>query len=127
MDKHIATASLLAREMPYSPMLRTRVACVLLGSGGEPIGSSTNSLRTHPMQAKWSSRAGQPLRVRLHAEIGALVRAKGEEPTTAIVVRVNKAGEFVKSFPCPICLGALQHFGCREIVYWDGLAFRKAV
>jgi deoxycytidylate deaminase len=74
------------------------------------VSTGVNSYtKTHPRQAHYGKLAGQPKRQYLHAEIAALLRAPSDADTL-VVIRVNKAGEFVNSKPCPVCALAIRHF-----------------
>lgn len=78
--------------------------------GGRVVSVGYNSYtKTHPQQAKFAKLAGQPKREFLHAEVASLIRAP-RDADTLVVIRVNKAGEYVCAKPCPICRLAIDHF-----------------
>lgn len=74
--------------------------------------------RTHPIQAKFATDVGQPLRVYLHAEIAALVRLKrGSKPHKIFIERYTKDGKPANAKPCAICEAALKHYGIKKVEY----------
>lgn len=80
--------------------------------------------RTHPVQSKWALRAersyGEDLgkKTYLHAEIGALIKAKGKA-NTVVVCRVGGLSgvELFNARPCKICSGFLREFGVKHVHY----------
>lgn len=85
---------------------------------GKVISIGFNSyVRTHPLQAKYASRAGKPDLIYIHAEIDALVRARGRKIHKIFVSRMDAHGNYVMAKPCPICQEALRDFGVK-IVGW---------
>jgi tRNA(Arg) A34 adenosine deaminase TadA len=96
-----------------------RVSCASYDSKGRLISTAWNMPRkSHPIQAKYANKAGQPFRINLHAEILCLIRAR--EPVHRIqVVRIDRSGSLKPSFPCPVCMGYIQDIGVKEIVFHD--------
>ncbi|MCA9333522.1 hypothetical protein KC963_00575 [Candidatus Saccharibacteria bacterium] len=93
-----------------------RHGCVVLDKRGAIISYGYNREKTHPKQAYYSSRVGQPHRIRLHAEIDALIRCR-EEPHTLLVVRIGKNGEYRYSRPCEVCQLAIVASGLEYVLY----------
>ena len=54
-----------------------------------------------------------------HAELGAILGMSRHitEGATVYVARVDKAGEYKLSKPCPMCHEALKHVGVKKVVY----------
>jgi tRNA(Arg) A34 adenosine deaminase TadA len=81
------------------------------------ISTAENSyIKTHPTQLKYAMACGEPHKGFLHAEILALIRARGKG-YRIVVRRFNKAGEPVSSKPCPICMMALKESQIKQIEY----------
>lgn len=88
------------------------------------IAVGVNSLKSHPIQKKFSS---NPHRIFLHAETDCLIRtAKMIHPEDfnrlyMYVARVKKGpdGKFVPALakPCDGCMGLIQHHGLKG-VFW---------
>lgn len=70
--------------------------------------------RTHPLQAKYSARAGKPLAIYLHAELNALIKA-GRKIHRLVVMRYNKDGSPALAKPCKACQLAIKDFGVRYV------------
>lgn len=83
-----------------------------------PTYTAFNSLKTHPLQARWKDREQ---RIHLHAEIGAIIKyARGNftnlKDQSLYVARLNSFGAAM-AFPCEGCLGAIDEFGIHEVIY----------
>lgn len=82
---------------------------------GKVISIGRNSyVRSNKTQRKYAKLVGKPDSVYLHAEIDALVRAKGRQIHTMFVSRITPTG-YALSKPCDICSQALKDFGVKEI------------
>ena len=66
--------------------------------------------KTHPMQARYAKLSGRPNAIYLHAEVSALVRARGKVHKL-VVMRYGADGEPVLSKPCPACQLAIKDYG----------------
>ena len=58
-----------------------------------------------------------PEKIYLHAEILALLRAKGQKVFRLTVERYNKEGQPVLAKPCLICQKAIKAFGVAEVTW----------
>lgn len=102
-----------------------RLAATIWMRGYYIIGG-VNSLKTHPVQKKFSS---NPHRIFLHAEIDALVKAQKMintfEECVMYVARVKQGqgGGFIPALakPCDGCMGFIHHLGLKG-VFWTGEA-----
>lgn len=97
-----------------------KVSCMTFSRRGRVLSTAYNQpFKSHPIQALYAMKAGQPERINLHAEILALIRAR--EPVHTIqVLRVGKKNFTPKpSFPCCICMGYILDSGVKEIVFHD--------
>ena len=58
----------------------------------------------------------------VHAEIGCILGMPRDVTDGAdlYVCRINRAGEFRNSKPCPMCHGALKHVGVKRVYYTTG-------
>ena len=93
------------------------VKATVLDKRGNIVSTAMNSFtKTHPTQKKYADRCGQPHKVYLHAEVAALIRAKGRG-YKIVVERYNRLGEPVLAKPCPICLMAIKEAGITRIEY----------
>lgn len=78
-----------------------------------------NYTKTHPIQAKYATKAGIPQKIYLHAEIDALLKVKyGVKPHKMVIIRRSKkTGELLPSKPCPVCQQAIEDFNIKELEY----------
>lgn len=107
MSRALEKAKQLALETPYIKG-RQRVAAIALDKRGRVISYGVNSYcKTHPEQKDLAEKVGNPDACFLHAEVAAIVKAK--RPIHKLVVaRIGSTGEFLPSYPCPICLLAIK-------------------
>jgi tRNA(Arg) A34 adenosine deaminase TadA len=71
-------------------------------------------IRTHPLQAFYGAKAGKPNAVFLHAELAALLKARGKVHRL-VVIRYNSKGVPVLAAPCPICQLALRDWDVKIV------------
>lgn len=71
--------------------------------------------KTHPKQKEFAAKAGQPYKEYLHAEIHAMIRAKGKPIYKLTIERYNAHGVPQNSAPCPVCLEAIKAFSVKVI------------
>jgi hypothetical protein len=87
--------------------------------------------RTHPVQSKWATRAemryGEDFskKTYLHAEIGAMIKAK-KDADTIVICRVGGVSglELLNARPCKVCSGFLIESGIKNIHYSTKGGFR---
>lgn len=88
---------------------------------GRVISSAENSYeKTHPIQAMYAKKVGHPLRHCLHAEIAAIIRAKGKPIHSIFIERYGKKGEPRDAMPCPVCQLAIKEAKIEIISYTVG-------
>lgn len=73
-------------------------------------------VRTHPLQAKYSKKAGKPDAIYIHAELAALLKARGKVHKL-VVVRYGKNGQPLLAKPCAACQLAINDFGVKLVSY----------
>ena len=78
---------------------------------------TNNYTKTHPLQAKFAVLANKPHNIYLHAEIAAIIAAKGKHIKSIIISRFNKEGKPLPAAPCPICRLAIKHFNIKNIYH----------
>jgi deoxycytidylate deaminase len=93
------------------------MVALALNKKGKIISIGYNSYsKTHPHQAKYAIKCGQPKKIWLHAEVAALIKAK-ESVDKIVVVRVLRDGSVANATPCPVCAMAIKAAGVRKIEY----------
>lgn len=84
---------------------------------GNVIATGVNSYtKTHPKQAHYAEKCGDPKKVFLHAEIAALVKCR-KQPYKIKIERYSKEGSPMNAQPCPICMMAIKEAGVKLIEY----------
>lgn len=93
------------------------ISAIIYDKRGRVISVGSNSyVKTHPMQAKYASAAGDPKKVFLHAEIHAITRCSDINKAFRIAVfRYNEDGSPALARPCPICMSAIRAAGIKHI------------
>jgi tRNA(Arg) A34 adenosine deaminase TadA len=88
---------------------------------GKLLSIATNSYKkTHPIQAYFANRVGQPAKIYLHAEIHAIIKA-GDKPIYKMVVtRIGRNHKALNAKPCPVCQEAIKAYGIPFVSYTTG-------
>lgn len=85
---------------------------------GNLISYGTNSyVKTHPIQAALARSVGQPERIYLHAEISAIIRARGKAIHKIKIERYDFSGNEANAHPCPVCMLAIKQAGIKLVEY----------
>lgn len=79
-----------------------------------------NYVKSHPVQAYWAERVGQPQRIFLHAEIAAIIQARGKAMYKIRIERYSASGEPKMACPCAVCQLAIKQAGIKVIEYTVG-------
>lgn len=79
--------------------------------------ATNNYDKSHPLQKYFAEKAGQHERIYLHAEIGAILRAKDRQVHHIRVFRYGANGETLLAKPCPVCMEAIKAFGVKQLSY----------
>lgn len=95
---------------------RQDITAIAYDKRGRIISVGKNSyVKTHPLQASFAKSIGKPDACYLHAEIDALIKARGRTVHRLFVSRVNKHGQYCLARPCPSCQRAIEHFGVKIV------------
>lgn len=85
---------------------------------GRLISVGTNSYKkSHPLQAYFARKVGEPFKTNLHAEVHALIQSKGKQVHTLLVQRFDSQGNPKLAKPCKICQEAMRAFGVTKAIY----------
>jgi tRNA(Arg) A34 adenosine deaminase TadA len=76
--------------------------------------------RTHPLQKHFAELVGLYGKEYLHAEIDALLKAKGKPVYSIVIERYAQDGRPLLAKPCPICETAIRAFGVDHIYFTTG-------
>lgn len=114
----------LARSLTLNCDLNYKLACVITDKQGKLISVGWNSSKTHPTQAKYAAKTGHHTKIFLHAEIAALVKAKGRG-SRMYIVRVTKNGNLGNSRPCSVCQLAIREAGIKNVWYTTATKIQK--
>lgn len=118
-------------DVAYSSPSEFKVGAVLLSKKKVISFSCNYDRRTHPVQSKWATRAemryGEDYskKTYLHAEIGALIKAK-KDADTVVICRVGGLSglELLNARPCKVCSGFLIESGIKHVHYSTNQGFR---
>ena len=111
LDKAIEIASLLEGN-------KYKLCAIITDKRNKILSIGVNSfVKTNPLQKKYADRLGEPDKMFIHAEIGAIINLPyGSKPHNIYVARVNRKKSFLAK-PCPICQLALKEIGIENIYY----------
>jgi len=76
-------------------------------------------IKTHPLQAEFAEKAGNSLAIYLHAEIDALIKAKGPVYKLSVERRLAD-GTLGNAEPCKICKLAIERAAVQVVEYSTG-------
>lgn len=95
------------------------ITAIIYDKRGNVLSIGRNSyVKTHPVQARYAERAGEPHKVFLHAEIDAIIKLKSKDEEKAhriAVFRYTEDGSPATARPCKICMGAIAKTRIKEI------------
>lgn len=105
-----------------SPVFRARIAAILCDKRGRIVSVGFNSTKTNPLAKRYN-----PLSGYLHAEMGAILRARREGFTdwTRASLYVARAKQEAKggiyhignAMPCPGCAGLIRDFKIGKVIH----------
>lgn len=91
---------------------RFEIKATCFDKRGKIISVGYNSYKkSHPIQSHFARLAGLPEKVFLHAEIAALLKARGKDVEKIKVERYDSKGNPVNAAPCPVCQLAIKNWG----------------
>ena len=91
---------------------RQNIIAYCFDKRGRLISTGRNSyVRTHPLQKHFAEKVGHHGKEFIHAEIDAILKAKGKQINSIHIVRLDSKGKARLAKPCPICMEAIQAFG----------------
>ncbi len=97
--------------------IKQNITAMIFDKKGRILSIGKNSyVKTHPLQAEYAKKVGDPNKIYLHAEVAAIIRCRDLSKAYKIVItRVNVNGEFVLAKPCSICMRAIKESGITVI------------
>lgn len=99
---------------------KQEITATIFDKRGRILAVGKNSYdQSHPRQAYYAAKVGDPKKIYLHAEIAALIKCKGN-PYKIKIERYNKQGEPRLAKPCPICELAIKEAGISFVEYTVG-------
>jgi tRNA(Arg) A34 adenosine deaminase TadA len=103
----------------YNQKNKYIVGSIALNEKGKKVAVAFNSYtKTHPRMKELGKKVHKEDKVYLHAEIGALIKAKGKAKKL-VVARLLADNTFAISKPCPICMEAIRQAEIDEVYYTD--------
>lgn len=93
------------------------MTAIIYDKRGRVLSVGNNSyVKTHPLQAEYARRAGEPEKVYLHAEIHAITRCGCLDKAHKIVIfRYKEDGSPANARPCRICQSAIKASGIKYL------------
>lgn len=87
-----------------------QVTAIIYDKRGRVLSVGSNSyIKTHPLQAKHATQAGEPYKVFLHAEVHSITKCRDLSKAYRIsIFRYLEDGSPADARPCPICCSALK-------------------
>lgn len=100
------------------PKKRYHILAKCYDKKGRLLSAAFNSYtKSHPLQAWLAKQVGHESQIHLHAEIAAILRARGKPIHRIVTERFDKAGLPVNAEPCPICKLAIKMFGISKVEF----------
>lgn len=95
------------------------ISAVIYDKRGNVLSVGNNSyVKTHPLQAEYARRAGEPHKVYLHAEIHAITRcAELDRAHRMVIFRYAQDGSPAMAAPCKICKQAIANTKIKIVEY----------
>ena len=93
------------------------IKAIIYNKKGKVLSIGENSyVKTHPLQAAYAAKRGEPYKVFLHAEIDAIIKMKRMKGAHKIsIFRFNEQGKPVSAKPCHICQHAIEVAGIKVV------------
>ena len=98
--------------------MKHSITAIAYTKSGRIISIGHNSyIKTHPLQASIASSVSLDKKIYLHAEIDAIIRAKGTRIHKLFIFRLGKSNQFLNAAPCPICTKAIALYGIKKVIH----------
>ena len=93
------------------------LTAVIYDKRGKVLSVGQNSyVKTHPLQAKFAKKVGQPYKQVLHAEVAAIIKCRDLTKAHRIsIFRFDKSGRPALARPCEVCQSAIAASGIQVI------------
>lgn len=99
---------------------RQAVTATAYDKSGRIISIGHNSyINTHPLQAKYARKSGNPDAIYIHAELDAIIRARGRPIHRLFVSRHNNDGHHAMAKPCKACQLAIRDFSIKHVEWTE--------
>lgn len=99
---------------------RQAVTAVAYDKSGRVISIGRNSyINTHPLQAKYAKKSGNPDAIYIHAELDAIIRARGRPIHRLFVSRYSNDGSFAMAKPCKACQLAIADNNIKHVEWTE--------
>lgn len=96
---------------------RQKIIATTFDKRNRVISQVQNSyIKTHTLQARYAKNINSE-KIYLHAEVLAIIRAKGKKIHKIRVERFDKDGNTRSAKPCPICELAIREAGIKFVEY----------
>ena len=97
-----------------------RIAAFVFKNRKHIYGKAVNlPKKKHPIQKKYAYKVKKEKREHLHAEVKAIIRAKGKGDSI-LVVRILKNKKYAMARPCKICMEAIRETHIKHLWYTGG-------
>lgn len=94
------------------------ITAIIYDKKGRVLSIGKNSyIKTHPFQKKFATKAGQPYRENLHAEVAAIIKCRNIEKAHTIKIFRFSNGKPALAKPCQICQSAIEAMGIKNIIH----------
>lgn len=93
-----------------------RLGAIAVDKHGVVLSIGQNSSKTHTTMSKLANKHGHKDQIRLHAELSAIIRARGKIHSL-IVVRLLRNGKTANAKPCGICSSAISLARIKNVIF----------
>jgi deoxycytidylate deaminase len=97
------------------------VKATTMDKHGRIIATSLNSYeKSHPIMAKLGKEVGLPEKIKLHAEVAAIIKSKLRKIHSIKIERYDTKGNPKLAKPCKICERMIANYGIKFVSYTIG-------
>ena len=111
---------MLAGSIPATRtnFMKYKVYAVAYDKRNRIVAKAENSyVKSHPLQARYGKEADKSYKIYLHAEIAAIIRAKGKEIHKLKITCFDIKGRIKPSKPCDVCMLAINEAKIKVLEY----------